>query len=107
MFALKPNFPYRYAVVNDEIRDAISADFARVRKKGRKRIRPSITCAAEKAGLSQSFIGSFESIPWNPTLDTPLRICGALDLDFAWVFRRASEGVKGQHRTGTSRSTKF
>jgi transcriptional regulator with XRE-family HTH domain len=44
---------------------------------------------AQCSGLSQSMISLVEHNLRNPTLDTLLRICDALGIDFETVLRRA------------------
>ena len=48
---------------------------------------------AEKSGLSQSLISGLESNPWNPTLDTLLRIADSLDVDLGQVLTQARQNV--------------
>jgi transcriptional regulator with XRE-family HTH domain len=63
---------------------------------------------AAKAGLSQSIVSSFESAPtnpvwdetpWNPTLDSLLRMAAVLEVDLGDVLKRAIRNVqKAQSR---------
>ena len=55
----------------------------------RKRQRLSGNMLAEKAGLSQSLISSLETNPWNPTLDTLLRIGDVLKVDVGEIISQA------------------
>jgi transcriptional regulator with XRE-family HTH domain len=48
---------------------------------------------AEKAGLSQSLISSLETNPWNPTLDTLLRLGDVLEVDLGEIITSARETV--------------
>jgi transcriptional regulator with XRE-family HTH domain len=60
----------------------------------RKRRGVSGNVLAEKAGLSQSLISTLETTPWNPTLDTLLRIAEVLDLDLGAIITRARHNVE-------------
>ena len=55
----------------------------------RKRQRLSGNMLAEKSGLSQSLISSLETNPWNPTLDTLLRIGDVLKVDVGEIISQA------------------
>jgi len=44
---------------------------------------------AEKSGLSQSLISTLETNPWNPTIDTLLRIGDALQIDIGELITKA------------------
>ena len=59
----------------------------------RKRQRISGNVLAEKAGLSQSLISSLETNPWNPTLDTLLRIGDVLDVDVGDLITQARKRI--------------
>ena len=59
----------------------------------RKRQHISGNSLAEKAGLSQSLISSLETTPWNPTLDTLLRIGDVLQVDVGEVISEARKAV--------------
>ena len=49
---------------------------------------------AARAGLSQSLISTFESTPWNPTLDSLLRIAEVLEVNLGDVIRQALANVQ-------------
>lgn len=59
----------------------------------RKRRRISGNALAEKAGLSQSLISTLETNPWNPTLDTLLRIGEVLGVDVGEIITQAKKAV--------------
>jgi predicted transcriptional regulator len=59
----------------------------------RKRLRISGNSLAERAGLSQSLISSLGTKPWNPTLDTLLRIGEVLDVDVGVIITKAQRKV--------------
>ena len=81
----------------DDIRDKICAEVVRLLIEERKRQGLSGNALAEKAGLSQSLISSLETNPWNPTLDTLLRIGEVLALDVGELITRARGNIlKGE-----------
>ena len=73
----------------DRFRDEICAEVVRLLIQERKRQRISGNALAEKAGLSQSLISSLETTPWNPTLDTLLRIGDVLNVDIGDIISQA------------------
>lgn len=79
----------------DAVRDAISAELTRLLSEERKRRGLSMNVLAAKAGLSQSFISSFESQPWNPTLDSLLRIAGVLEVNLGDLIAQAIKSTAG------------
>jgi transcriptional regulator with XRE-family HTH domain len=80
-------------VSKDRIRDEICAEVVRLLIQERKRQRISGNVLAEKAGLSQSLISSLETNPWNPTLDTLLRIGDVLDVDVGDIITQARKRI--------------
>ena len=72
---------------------AISAQVAKTLRQERLRRKLSLAAVAAKAGVSYQMVGYVEQEKRNPTLDTLLRICSALDLDLATIIRRASRQV--------------
>jgi transcriptional regulator with XRE-family HTH domain len=80
-------------VSKDRIRDEICAEVVRLLIQERKRQRISGNVLAEKAGLSQSLISSLETNPWNPTLDTLLRIGDVLDVDLGDIITQARKRI--------------
>jgi transcriptional regulator with XRE-family HTH domain len=76
-------------VSKDCHRDEICAEVVRLLIQERKRQRLSGNMLAEKAGLSQSLISSLETNPWNPTLDTLLRIGDVLKVDVGEIISQA------------------
>lgn len=73
----------------ERLRDEICAEVVRLLIQERKRQRISGNVLAEKAGLSQSLISSLETNPWNPTLDTLLRIGDVLNVDVGEIISQA------------------
>jgi len=84
-------------VAKDYIRDEISAEVVRLLMEERKRQRISGNSLAERAGLSQSLISTLETNPWNPTLDTLLRIGDVLQVDVGEIVSKARTAVLKKH----------
>jgi transcriptional regulator with XRE-family HTH domain len=80
-------------VSKENVRDQISAEVVKLLMAERKRQGVSGISLAEKTGLSQSLISSLETNPWNPTLDTLLRIGDALQIDVGLIISTARESV--------------
>lgn len=78
----------------DVVREQICAEVVRLLTAERKRRRMSGNSLAEKSGLSQSLISSLETNPWNPTLDTLLRIAAVLDIKLGDVVNQATKNVE-------------
>jgi len=74
----------------DKTRQAICAAVARILKEERNRRGLSLVTVATKAGLSRQMISFVEQETRNPTLDSLLRICDALDVDIQTVLKRAT-----------------
>jgi transcriptional regulator with XRE-family HTH domain len=85
-------------VAKDRLRDEICAEVVRLLIRERKRQRISGNALAEKAGLSQSLISSLETNPWNPTLDTLLRIAEVLDVDVGDIISQARKRILKENR---------
>ncbi len=84
---------YNQGVSKDCHRDEICAEVVRLLIQERKRQRLSGNVLAEKSGLSQSLISSLETNPWNPTLDTLLRIGDVLKVDVGEVISQARKKI--------------
>jgi transcriptional regulator with XRE-family HTH domain len=80
-------------VAKENFRDQISAEVVRLLMAERKRQGVSGNSLAEKTGLSQSLISTLETTPWNPTLDTLLRIGEALQVDIGKIISQAGKNV--------------
>jgi transcriptional regulator with XRE-family HTH domain len=78
----------------DVTRDAICAEVVRLLTEERKRRGISGNALAERSGLSQSLISSLETTPWNPTLDTLLRIGDALEVDVGEIITAARKAIR-------------
>ena len=80
-------------MAKDNIRDEVCAEVVRLLIAERKRQRISGNLLAARAGLSQSLISTLETNPWNPTLDTLLRIGEVLHVDLGQLITKAIKTV--------------
>ena len=81
-------------MVEDKSRRAICAAVARIMQQEREKRGMSLSAVAAKAGVSYQMVGFVEKQKRNPTLDTLLRMCDALGVDFESVIRRAKVQTK-------------
>ena len=58
----------------------------------------SLAAVAARAGISYQMVGFVEKEERNPTLDTLLRIAGALEIDFVKIIARASKAEARKHQ---------
>jgi transcriptional regulator with XRE-family HTH domain len=70
-------------------RDEVSSQVARILREERAKRHLSMNAIAERAGLSRMMVSFVERGMRNPTLDTLLRLTGALEIDPVEVLRRA------------------
>lgn len=82
---------------DDKVLDDIKAEVARLLSEERTRQGISMNRLAEKAGLSQSLVSSFETTPWNPTLSTLLRIARVLEVNLGDIIKQAIVAVEKKH----------
>jgi transcriptional regulator with XRE-family HTH domain len=68
---------------------AICADVIALLRVERERRKLSKYFVAQQSGLSPQMIGYVESGVRNPTLETVLRMCEAMNVDLAEVIKRA------------------
>jgi transcriptional regulator with XRE-family HTH domain len=83
-------------VLNARKLTATCSEVARILQAERKKRQLSMTMVATKSGLSQQMVSYVERGLRNPTLETLLRITGALDIDLAEIIARASNGRSGK-----------
>ncbi len=69
--------------------EAVCSQVARILKQERESKGLSMTVLGERAGLSQQMVSYVEREMRVPSLDTLVRICGALDLTAHEVIRKA------------------
>ncbi|MFH0957630.1 MAG: helix-turn-helix transcriptional regulator [Pseudomonadota bacterium] len=77
------------AVMTEQHRRDICTNLARILQAERLRKGLSMTALAAKAGLSQQMVSYVERDMRNPTIDTLLRMAGALEVDLAGILKRA------------------
>lgn len=82
--------------MGDEKRGAVCSEVVRLLVEERKKRRISGNVLAERSGLSQSLISSLETNPWNPTLDTLLRIADVLGIDLGELISSAIKRVENR-----------
>ena len=70
---------------------AVCSRLAKILRQEREKKGLSMNVVAERAGLSQQMVSYVEREMRNPTLETLLRITGALEVDLATIISRASE----------------
>ena len=78
----------------DKYRRAICAAVAQILREERADRDLTLAAVATKAGLSYQMVRFVEQQKRNPTLDTLLRICAAMEIDFIDVLKRASKSAK-------------
>ena len=83
-------------MLSDKSRNHICAEVANILRAERVRQDLSMTKMAEHAGLSQQMISYVERKLRNPSLDTMLRMTGALDINLADVIRKATAAASRQ-----------
>lgn len=76
-------------MATDKTRRAVCAAVAHILQEERNKRGLSLTAVAAGAGLSRQMIRFVEQETRNPTLDTVLRICDAIGVDFETVLKRA------------------
>lgn len=90
-------------MVNDLALEHIKGELARLLSEERVKRRLSMNVLAADAGLSQSFVSSFESAhknpalgnkAWNPTVDTLLRMAAVLGLNAGEILKQAVQNVE-------------
>lgn len=74
-------------------RESVCANVARILRLERERQKMSMTRLAEKAGLSQGMISLVEHEERNPSLDTLMRICVALEIELSNVLAQAERNA--------------
>jgi transcriptional regulator with XRE-family HTH domain len=72
---------------------AVCSRVAQILRQERERRKLSMNAVAERAGLSQQMVSYVEREMRNPTLDTLLRIAGALEVDLAKIISRAMKST--------------
>ena len=89
-------------MVSDHLRQAVCSEVARILKAERVKRKLSMTDLAAQCGLSHQMVSFVEREMRNPTLDTLLRITGALGVSLPDVLKRATRAAATQKRTKTA-----
>jgi transcriptional regulator with XRE-family HTH domain len=80
-------------VASNKSHQAVCARVAKILRQEREKQGLSMNLVAERAGLSQQMVSYVEREMRNPTLETLLRIAGALEVDLAKIISRAMEST--------------
>lgn len=94
MSIVKCFFVSFWRMAEEKTRRAICAAVARILQQERTKRRLSLSAVAEKAGISYQMVGFVEKEQRNPTLDTILRICDAIGIDFESVLKHAKREAR-------------
>lgn len=78
-------------MLSDKSRNYICSQVADILRAERLKQNLSMTKMAERAGLSQQMVSYVERELRNPSLDTLLRMTGALGINLADVIRQANK----------------
>ena len=81
-------------MANDKKRRALCASIASILMEERKERGLSLATVAAEAGLSRQMVRFVEQETRKPTLDTLLRICDAMGIEFIDVLKRAYKSAK-------------
>jgi transcriptional regulator with XRE-family HTH domain len=81
-------------VAKSKYQELVSSQVATLLRQERESQNVSMTRLAELSGLSQGMISLVEHEQRNPSLDTLLRICGALEIDLSKVLSTAERAAK-------------
>ena len=79
---------------SEKTRRAICSAIAHILQDERKKRGLSLTAVATAAGLSRQMISFVEEEERNPTLDSLLRICDSMEINFIDVLKRATKAAK-------------
>ena len=78
----------------NKYRESVSSNTVKLLRQEREQRGVSMTRLAEIAGLSQGMISLVEHEQRNPSLDTLLRICVALEINLSDVLSQAEVAAK-------------
>lgn len=81
-------------MATEKARRAICAAVARILREERNKRGLSLLAVATAAGLSRQMVSYVETETRNPTLDTVLRICDAIGIDFEAVLKQAKREAR-------------
>ena len=75
----------------NNLHDVIAANVVRLLREEREKRKLSMNVVAQRSGLSHSIVSLIERDLRNPTLDTLLRIAGAIGIDLGEIITRAGK----------------
>lgn len=81
-------------MLKSKYRESVGSHAVILLRQERERRGVSMTRLAEMSGLSQGMISLVEHEHRNPSLDTLLRICIALEIDLSTILNRAERAAK-------------
>ena len=81
-------------MATEKNRRAVCTAVARILQAERKKRGLTLAAVASAAGLSRQMIRFVEQETRNPTLDSVLRICDAMDLDIEVLLKRAKREAR-------------
>jgi len=81
-------------MASDKTRLAVCAAVARILRAERNKRGLSLSAVATAAGLSRQMISFVEQETRNPTLDTILRMCDAMDVNIETVLKQAQREAR-------------
>ncbi len=79
-----------------KLREATCSELARLLRQERVKRNLSLADVAEKAGLSYQMVSYVEREMRTPTIDTLLRISGAIQFDLVEVLQRAQRAARAK-----------
>lgn len=94
MYSVNRAFGKRANMIPERQRRAICSQVARILREERLRRGFSLADVSERTGLSYQMVGFVEKEMRNPTLETLLRLCDALELDSADLLTRAQRAAR-------------
>lgn len=89
---------YDYGVPEIALREATGANVVRLLREEREKRGLSMTVVAQRSGLSHSIVSLIERDLRNPTLDTLLRISGAIGVELGAIITQAHKIASRQKR---------
>lgn len=95
-YPVKPDLVYCLSVVQTRP-ELIGASVARLLREKRESLGLSMNFVATRAGLSHSMVSRVERELRKPTLDTLLRITGAMGIDL-WPLIKKAEGAHTEEK---------
>jgi transcriptional regulator with XRE-family HTH domain len=92
-YLVKPDFGY-FFLVSESIPEAVGSRVVRLLRQKREALGLSMNEIAKRSRLSHSMVSRVEHELRRPTLDTLLRITGAMDVELWPLIKKAEEAAK-------------